>query len=88
MKRLLKIFSAIPVSTKTADRSFYAPKGLQYYSRNTVGQERLSVIALLRTFRDSTVSPEEILKRMTERRRMSNISKNQQECSQPFWDTC
>lgn len=45
--KLASLFATIPVSTASVERSFSALKRIKTYCRNTVGQDRLSSLALL-----------------------------------------
>ena len=47
VKRLLKIFYTIPVTTATAERSFSALRRLKTFLRSTMSQERLNHTMLL-----------------------------------------
>lgn len=50
--KLLTIAATIPVSNATCERSFSALKRIKTYLRNTMGQERLSSMALLAIEKD------------------------------------
>jgi hypothetical protein len=44
---LLTIYMSLPVSSANAERSFFCLKRLKTYLRSTMGQERLSALAIL-----------------------------------------
>nr|CAH7764426.1 unnamed protein product [Callosobruchus chinensis] len=45
--RLLRILATIPITTTTPERSFSTMKRVKTWSRNKMGNERLSSLALL-----------------------------------------
>jgi len=47
LSKALKIFAILPVSSCEAERSFSSLRRLKTYLRNTMGQERLSSLALM-----------------------------------------
>jgi hypothetical protein len=70
---LLKILAILPVSTARAERSFSTLKCLKTYSRNTIGQKRLTGLALLNIYRDVIVDPLEIINKLAQRRQRLNL---------------
>jgi hypothetical protein len=70
---LLKILATLPVSTASAERSFSTLKRLKTYLRNTIGQERLTGLALLNIYRDVIVDPIHIVNKLTQRRQRLNL---------------
>ena len=50
--KALRILSVIPATSCSAERSFSSLRRLKTYLRNTMGQERLSSLALLHIERD------------------------------------
>jgi hAT family C-terminal dimerisation region len=58
---LLRLFGTIPVSNATAERSFSALKRLKTYLRCTMGEERLTGLALLHVNESTKVDPDEIM---------------------------
>ena len=58
---LLRLFGTIPVSNATAERSFSALKRLKTYLRSTMGEERLTGLALLHVNKSTEVDPDDIL---------------------------
>jgi len=58
---LLRLFGTIPVSNSTAERSFSALKRLKTYLRSTMGEERLTGLALLHINKSTEVNPDEII---------------------------
>ncbi|CAI6343913.1 unnamed protein product [Macrosiphum euphorbiae] len=44
---LYKIFLSIPMSSASSERSFSSLRRLKTFTRNTIGQERLSSLAIL-----------------------------------------
>ena len=70
---LLKILVTLPVSTASAERSFFKLKYLKTYLRNTICQERLTGLALLNIYRDVIVDPIHIVNKLTQRRQRLNL---------------
>jgi hypothetical protein len=58
---LLTITATIPVTTATAERTFSSLKLIKTYLRTTMGQERLTGLALLYIHRDIAVTVDEII---------------------------
>lgn len=58
---LLKIFSSLPVTTATAERTFSTLRRLKTYLRNSCGQERLSGLALMSVHRSINISTEKVM---------------------------
>ena len=58
---LLRIFGTIPVSNATTERTFSKLKLLKTYLRTTMGQERLSGLALMSIHQDMKVKPEKAI---------------------------
>lgn len=58
---LLKIFLTIPTSSVSCERSFSSLKKLKNYLRTTIGQERLSNMAILYIEREREVNKEQII---------------------------
>ena len=58
---LLRLFGTIPVSNATAERSFSALKRLKTYLRSTMGEERLTGLALLHVNKSTEVDPDKII---------------------------
>lgn len=58
---LLRLFGTIPVSNATAERSFSALKRLKTYLRSTMGEERLTGLALLHVNKSTEVDPDDII---------------------------
>ena len=58
---LLRLFGTIPVSNATAERSFSALKRLKTYLRSTMGEERLTGLALLHVNKSTDVDPDAII---------------------------
>ncbi|XP_050512799.1 52 kDa repressor of the inhibitor of the protein kinase-like [Diabrotica virgifera virgifera] len=61
MKILLGILAVLPVTTASVERSFSTLKRLKTYLRNSIGEERLTSLALLSIHRDLQVKTEEII---------------------------
>ena len=60
--RILQIFSSIPITTATNERSFSTLKRIKTYLRNTMGEERLTGLALISLHeREIQLEPEEII---------------------------
>ena len=47
LAKVIKIFTVIPATSCSAERSFSSLRRLKTYLRNTCGQERLSSLAIL-----------------------------------------
>ncbi|CAI6343853.1 unnamed protein product [Macrosiphum euphorbiae] len=58
---LLKIFSTLPVSTSTTERSFSTLRRIKTYLRNTMSQNRLNGLAMLHIHREIDVQTSEVL---------------------------
>ncbi|CAI6364866.1 unnamed protein product [Macrosiphum euphorbiae] len=58
---LLKIFSTLPVSTSTTERSFSILRRIKTYLRNTMSQNRLNGLAMLHIHREIDVQTSEVL---------------------------
>jgi hypothetical protein len=58
---LLKIFSTLPVSTSTTERSFSSLRRIKTYLRNTMSQNRLNGLAMLHIHREIDVQTSEVL---------------------------
>uniref|UniRef100_A0A6P7G8X6 52 kDa repressor of the inhibitor of the protein kinase-like n=1 Tax=Diabrotica virgifera virgifera TaxID=50390 RepID=A0A6P7G8X6_DIAVI len=61
MKILLGILAVLPVTTASVERSFSTLKRLKTYLRNSIGEERLTSLALLSIHRDLQMKTEEII---------------------------
>ncbi|XP_011869841.1 PREDICTED: 52 kDa repressor of the inhibitor of the protein kinase-like, partial [Vollenhovia emeryi] len=57
--KLLKILSTLPVSTSTPERTFSSLKRLKTYLRNSMGQERLTGLALMSIHRRIDINTED-----------------------------
>lgn len=68
IKCLLTIFSIIPITTTSAERSFSSLKKIKTYLRLTIGQDRLNGLAMLYINKDIQVKPEEVLDMFAKRR--------------------
>lgn len=58
---LLKILCTLPISVATAERSFSCLRRLKPYLRNTMGEERLSALAVLNVHDDINIESDEVL---------------------------
>ena len=47
MQKVLRIFASIPATSCSAERSFSTLRRIKTYTRNRIGQDRLSNIAIL-----------------------------------------
>ena len=74
IKKLLKIFATLPVTSCTSERSFSTLRRLLTYLRSTTGSNRLNGLALLNIHPDITVSSEEVLNEMSKVKRRLNIN--------------
>ena len=57
---LLKIFSILPVSSASAERSFSVLKYLKSYLRSTTSESRLNGLALLYVYKNIQITEDEI----------------------------
>ena len=60
---LLRIYGTIPISNATAERSFSKLKLLKTYLRSTMGQERLTGLAILFVHREMEIDVPDVLNR-------------------------
>jgi len=58
---LLTILGTLPVSTATSERSFSTMRRLKTYLRLSIGNERMTGLALLSIFKDRQVDREKII---------------------------
>ncbi len=61
LKVLLKIFSTLPVSTSTAERTFSVLKLLKSYLRSTMSENRLNGLAMMYVYRDFDVNVDSVI---------------------------
>lgn len=61
IKKLLQIFTSLPVSTATPERSFSTLKRLKSYLRNSTNQNRLTGLALLSVHRDISLDEDSVV---------------------------
>ena len=73
VKALLCILTTLPVSTATAERSFSTLKRIKTYLRNSMGDSRLSGLALLSIHREIEVNPAEVLDRFAKAPRRDKL---------------
>ena len=73
VKALMCILTTLPVSTATAERSFYTLKRIKTYLRNSMGDSRLSGLALLSIHREIEVNSAEVLDRFTKAPRRDKL---------------
>jgi hypothetical protein len=70
---LLKIFLTLPVTSATAERSFSTQRRLLTYLRSTMGEDRLTGLALLSIHRDVDVPVEAIIDELSRKKRRLNF---------------
>ena len=58
---ILKVLLTMPVSTASAERSFSVLKRLKTYLRNTMGDDRMSSLALLHIYQDRDINVDNVL---------------------------
>lgn len=58
---LLKILAILPVSSSQCERSFSTMKRLKTYLRSTMGQTRLTSLALMNIHHDTVINPEDVV---------------------------
>ena len=61
ISKLLQILCTLPVSVATAERSFSTLRRLKTWTRSTMGEERLSGLALMHVHRDIKICTEHVL---------------------------
>ena len=61
LRKLLTIFATLPVTTASSERSFSAMRRLRTYLRSTMGEQRLTSLALLSVLRDRPVDKDSVL---------------------------
>lgn len=71
IRKLLKIFATLPVSTATAERSFSTLRRLKTYLRTTIGADRLNGLALMTIHRDisSKLDPQDVISGLAKKNR-------------------
>ena len=68
--RILRIFSTIPITTATSERRFSTLKRIKTHLRNSMGEERLTGLALISVHgREIQLEPEEIINEMSKSNR-------------------
>ena len=60
---ILSIYLTLPVTTCSCERSFSAMRRLKTWLRSSMGNERLSGLAMMHVHRNRTLDPEKVLKR-------------------------
>ncbi len=58
---LLKVLCTLPISVASAERSFSCLRRLKTYLRNTMGEERLSALALLNVHNNINIDVDEVI---------------------------
>ena len=61
IKFLLQILATLPVTTASAERTFSMLRRLKTWLRSTMGEQRLTGLALLASCRDITLTPEAVV---------------------------
>ena len=61
LRKLLAIFATFPVTTASSERSFSTMRRLKTYLRCTMGEQRLTSLALLSVHRDRPVDKDSVL---------------------------
>jgi len=61
IKTLLHIFATIPVTTVSAERSFSTLRCLKNYLKSTMGQDRLSGLAVLNVHDKMPINIDEVI---------------------------
>lgn len=75
IRKLLIVLATLPVSTATPERCFSTLKRLKNYLRNSMGDERLTGIALMSVHRDiaAQLDSEQIINMLAIRRKRLNL---------------
>ena len=72
--RILQIFATLPITTATSERSFSTLKRIKTYLRNTMGEERLTGLALIAIHERSIhLQTDEIITKLAEKNRKIDI---------------
>ena len=72
--QLLKILATLPITTATSERSFSTLKRVKTYLRNTMGEERLTGLALISIHgRSIDMDPNDIINEMAKSKRNIDI---------------
>lgn len=66
---IFKIFSTIPVTTATTERTFSTLRYLKSYLRSTIAPDRLNGLALLHIHREVDVTHDEVLNELAKKKR-------------------
>ena len=61
LRKLLTIFATLPVTTASSERSFSTMRRLKTYLRSTMGEQRLTSLALLSVHQDRPVDKDSVL---------------------------
>ena len=61
LRKLLTIFATLPVTTPSSERSFSTMRRLKTHLRSTMGDQRLTSLALLSVHRDRPVDKDSVL---------------------------
>jgi len=73
IKKLLKIFVTLPITTSSCERSFSTLRRLKTYLRNTSSEDRLNGLALLNIHRDIEISCDAVLNELAKTSRRLDI---------------
>ena len=60
LRKLLTIFATLPVTTASSERCFSTMRRLKTYLRSTMGEQRLTSLALLSVHRDRPVDKDSV----------------------------
>jgi len=63
IKCYLTILATLSVTTVTAERSFSTLRRLKNYLRNNIGQDRLTVLALMNIYRNHDIDIDDVINR-------------------------
>lgn len=74
VKKLLQVLATLPVSTATPERTFSTLRRLKTYLRNSMGETRLTGLALLSVHRSIQVKTEEVVSRFMKMPRRISLS--------------
>ncbi|CAF1321705.1 unnamed protein product [Adineta steineri] len=74
IKILLQIFSTLPVSTATAERSFSVLKLIKNYLRSTISETRLNGLALMYIYSNSSIDIETVITEFSRLKHRINFS--------------
>jgi len=65
MYKIFKIYLSIPMSSASSERSFSSLRRLKTFTRNTIGEERLTNIAILNIEKVNPINVDKIIDQLS-----------------------